>query len=89
MNYDQIVYEVLGSLQSVAYYSHRQSHMFSYPVGHYDDFALSVLSEMPIWRAVTTQPGALQTTDNILELPRVRVPGGATADTLAALLREN
>ncbi len=85
-DYDFIVYQTLGSIESIAYYSGRQPHMFSYPVGRYDERVLDILGQMPIWRAVTTQRGALHTTDNMLELPRIRVPGGAGAAALASIL---
>ena len=86
-SYDFIVYQTLGSLESIAYYTGRQPHMFSYPVGRYDDLVLDVLGQMSIWRAVTTQRGALHTTDNMLEVARIRVPGGASTAALASILR--
>lgn len=85
-DYDFLVYEMLGSIQSLQVYTGRQPHMFAYPVGHYDDMTLSVAGQLPIWRAVTTQPGALQTTDNRLEMPRVRIHGSTGVNGLASLL---
>jgi peptidoglycan/xylan/chitin deacetylase (PgdA/CDA1 family) len=86
VNYDVLVYEVLGSIESLAYYTGQPPRMFSYPVGRYAASTLQVMAEMPIWRAVTTQRGALHTTDNRLELARVRIPGGASGATLSAIL---
>ena len=71
--YDFLVYELLGSAESLEAYTGKVSHMFAYPVGHYDDAVLAVLNTLPVWRAVTTEPGVLQTTDNRLELPRQRI----------------
>src|SRR5262249_10800151 len=42
-DYDFIVYQVLGSLQSLAYYTAQDPHMFCYPVGRYDDNTLNVI----------------------------------------------
>lgn len=84
--YDFLVYELLGSLQSLASYTGYESHMFAYPVGRYDDMTLSVLEQMPIWRAVTTQPGLLHTTDNVLEVPRQRVSGNMSVAGLEYIL---
>ena len=85
-DYDFLVYELLGSLQSLSAHTPRPAHMFAYPVGHYDDMTLSVLSQLPVWRALTTQSGALHTTDNRLELPRVRINGDTGVGLLASLL---
>jgi peptidoglycan/xylan/chitin deacetylase (PgdA/CDA1 family) len=86
LTYDQVVYEVLGSIESLAYYTRQPPRMFSYPVGRYDALTLDVVTQLGVWRAVTTERGMLHTTDNRLLLSRLRVPGGADADMIAALL---
>jgi peptidoglycan/xylan/chitin deacetylase (PgdA/CDA1 family) len=86
-SYDFLIYEMLGSMESLAAYVGRQSHMFAYPVGHYDTMTLQVGEQLPIWRAVTTQSGALHTTDNRLELPRLRIHGNTTVSGLEAILQ--
>lgn len=88
-DYDFLVYELLGSLESLAAYTGQTSHILSYPVGHYDAMTLQVVGQLPIWRAVTTQRGALHTTDNRLEMPRIRVHGGTGPGGLASLLNAN
>lgn len=85
--YDFLVYEMLGSMESLNAYTGRTTHMFSYPVGRYDDATLSVASSLPIWRAVTTQNGYLMTTDNRLELPRLRIHNFTGVTGLLELLR--
>lgn len=72
-DYDFLVYEIAGSLQSVAAHTNAPTHMFAYPAGRYDDTTLRTIATMPIYRAVTTQYGSLHTTDNQFELPRIRV----------------
>ncbi len=84
--FDFLVYELLGSRESLQAYTGKASHLFSYPIGHYDDNVLSVIETMPIWRAVTTQPGILQTTDNRYELPRLRIHNMTGVTGLAQLL---
>ncbi len=88
-DYDFLVYEVLGSLESLQVYTGRPSRMFSYPVGSYDDNTLSTLATMPIWRAVTTQPGALHTSDNRLEMTRLRITHETGVNGLQQLLGWN
>jgi hypothetical protein len=60
--------------------------MFAYPAGRYDDFTLQILDTMPIQRAVTTQHGVTHTTDNGLELTRLRVNGDLGVSGLVYLL---
>lgn len=86
VTYEVLVYEALGSIESIAHYTGKMPNMFSYPVGRYDDFTLRVFSDMEIWRAVTTERGMLHTSDNQLEVARVRVPGGASAAILRSIL---
>lgn len=86
-DYDFLVYELLGSLQSLQAHTGIMPHMFAYPVGHYDDATLGVLAQLPVWRAVTTERGALHTTDNRLEVSRVRINGDTGVSGLASLLQ--
>jgi peptidoglycan/xylan/chitin deacetylase (PgdA/CDA1 family) len=85
-DYEFIVYQVLGSLESLTRYTERQPLMFCYPVGRYDDSTLNVLNTLPIWAAVTTQPGTLHTTDRVLEMPRVRISHDTSLESFAGLL---
>lgn len=85
--YDFLVYELLGSLESLRAHTQAPTRMFAYPVGRYDVATLNVMSQLPIWRAVTTERGALHTTDNYLEVPRVRINGDTGVGALAGLLQ--
>lgn len=86
-DYDFLIYELLGSLESLAAHTGRTTHMFSYPGGRYDEYTLQVIGQLPVWRAVTTQNGVVHTTDNRLELARVRVHGGTSVSGLASMLQ--
>jgi peptidoglycan/xylan/chitin deacetylase (PgdA/CDA1 family) len=83
---DFLVYEMLGSLESLTAHLGQPAHMFSYPAGQYDDLTLQIAREIGIQRAVTTQPGMFHTSDNWLELTRARVHGGTSAAGLEYLL---
>ena len=85
-SHDFLVYEMLGSRESLTAHTSQPAAMFSYPAGRYDALTLEVAQGLGIQRAVTTQPGLFHTTDNRLELPRVRVHGGTNAAGLAYLL---
>jgi peptidoglycan/xylan/chitin deacetylase (PgdA/CDA1 family) len=84
---DFLVYQMLGSIESLEHYTGRPSRMFSFPIGHYDGRTLEVADSLPIWRAVTTENGSLHTTTNRLLLPRVRISNGMGAAAIASLLR--
>lgn len=85
-DYDFLVYEMLGSIESLSAYTGRLPHMFAYPVGRYDALTLEVLKQMPVWRAVTTEAGVLHTTDNHLEVARLRIHGYTSVTGLEQLL---
>jgi peptidoglycan/xylan/chitin deacetylase (PgdA/CDA1 family) len=84
---DFLVYEVMGSFESMASHIGEAPRMFAYPGGDYDDTALEMLHSLAVWRAVTTKRGALHTTDNLLEVPRVRVSGDTGVTELAYILQ--
>lgn len=86
-DYDFLIYEILGSRESLEAHSGSAARMFSYPAGRYDDLTLQVADELDIWRAVTTQTGTLHTTDNRLEVPRLRVNPDTGVNGLLHLMR--
>ncbi|MGJ3237868.1 MAG: polysaccharide deacetylase family protein [Anaerolineae bacterium] len=83
---DYLVYQVLGSLESVTFHTERIARIFSYPIGHYDVNTLRFMASTPVERAVTTQPGIRQTTDNRYEVPRLRITDTTGIAGLAYLL---
>ena len=85
-DHDFLVYELLGSIESLVAHTGRTPRMFCYPGGRYDDVTLQLVNEMDVWRAVTTQPGMDHTTDNRLEMSRVRISGNTGAGGLPYLL---
>jgi peptidoglycan/xylan/chitin deacetylase (PgdA/CDA1 family) len=86
---DFLVYQIVGSIQSLEAHTSQPAHMFAYPSGHFDAATLAVLDSIPVWRAVTTEHGTLQTSDNWLEVPRLRVTGNMGVPGLAQLLNSN
>lgn len=88
-SHDFLVYEVVGSIESLKAHTGQPIHMFCYPSGRYDEATLELLQRLNVWRAVTTQPGAYHTTDNRLELPRLRISGNLNIMGLAHLLDNN
>lgn len=86
---DFLIYEILGSQESLKAHADVQAEMLAYPAGRYDNLALQITREIDFRLAVTTQPGMFHTTSDMLELPRVRVSGATSAAGLAYLLQGN
>ncbi|MDX2160188.1 MAG: polysaccharide deacetylase family protein [bacterium] len=85
--YDFLVYELLGSFESLNAYTGRQARMFAYPMGLYDEQVLAVLDTMEIARALTLQNGSTHTNDNRLLVSRRLVTSQTDVNALATLLQ--
>lgn len=85
-SFDFLVFEIAGSMESLAAHTGIEPSMFAYPVGRYDTDTLAVTASAGIQRAVTTQIGTWQNTTNRLEMPRMRVTNEVLADGMAYLL---
>lgn len=84
--HDFLVYQILGSVESLEHYTTQDIFGFSYPAGRYDDNVIDLLETTNIQLAVTTQYGAYHTSTDMLEAPRLRVTNNMNAAGLAALL---
>ena len=84
---DFLVFEIIGSQESLSVHTGQSIRMFAYPAGQYDDDTLRVLNSSNVLRAVTTQFGAFHTTDNAMEVPRLRISGNLSVAGLEQLLR--
>ncbi len=87
-DHDFLIYQMKGSIESLAAYTGRTPHMFDYPVGHYDAATLQVAKELGVWIGVSTANGDLQTTSARLHLPRLRISGNMSVGALASILRQ-
>lgn len=72
---DFLVYEILGSIESIRAHTESLSYMFAYPAGRFDEATLQVMHSMPVWRSVTTRHGAYHTTRDFHTVDRLRVSG--------------
>ncbi len=84
---EYLVYQILGSIESIEAHIGQRSHLFSYPAGRWDDTVLGLMDAFGVWAAVTTEGGAAHTTDSTRLLRRVRISGNTDLATFAALLR--
>ena len=81
-----LIYELLGSQESLVSHQGADVRMLAYPAGHYDDLTIQIADELGFWLAVTTRPGMWHSTDERLELARIRVSGDTGVAGLAHLL---
>ncbi len=87
-DYDCLVWQILGSVEAIEAQIGQRPRFFCYPGGQYNDAALTVLKQVGIVGAVTTQSGTLHTSDRPLELKRVRMRGTTTISDLAWMVRD-
>jgi peptidoglycan/xylan/chitin deacetylase (PgdA/CDA1 family) len=83
---DFLIYELLGSRESLHAHTGQEPRILSYPVGQFDEHTLQIATELDYWLAVTTEPGVDHVSTNRLELPRVRVSYDTGVSGLAYLL---
>jgi peptidoglycan/xylan/chitin deacetylase (PgdA/CDA1 family) len=83
---DFLVYEIVGSKEAIEQHIGEPVRFFCYPSGRYDDQVIKVLDSAYFWAAVTTEWGGEQSYAHRFEMPRVRVRGSDTANTLAEKL---
>ncbi len=80
------VYQMLGSIQTVAAHIGAHPRFFCYPSGKYDDLTLQLARELNLWGAVTVKYGRTHTLGDLYTLTRVRVDGqGTLAQFVAGL----
>lgn len=83
---DFLVWQALGSREMIESRLGFTPRSFGYPAGHYDQQAIDVIRSAGYWGSVTTQQGAIHTSDAPFELTRVRVRGSHQAPDLLRLL---
>jgi peptidoglycan/xylan/chitin deacetylase (PgdA/CDA1 family) len=85
-DWDFLVHQVMGSFESLQAHTGQTPSVFCYPAGRYDEVTLETLAQLPVSIAVTTQYGAYHTTNDRLEVPRLRMSSNTTAANLANML---
>ncbi len=70
---DFLIWQILGSQQTIAFHIGYTPRYFSYPAGWYDEDAISVLQDLDFWGAVTTSGGKWHGFDGRYAWNRLRV----------------
>ncbi len=82
----RLVWQVLGCREAIESELGQRPRFTAYPSGVFDDRVAQFFASDNYWGAVTTQQGALHSSDGLFRLKRLRVRGSTTVDRLAALL---
>ena len=83
---DFLIYQILGSMQTVQAHIGRQPRFFAYPSSEYDESVIQILKEIGFWGALTSEPGFLHRLEEAYTLRRVRVSGRESLAQFAARL---
>jgi len=68
-----VVYEILGSMETIAAHTGERPRFFCYPGGRYNETTLEVVEELDFWGAVTTASGKWHNYDKRYEWSRLRM----------------
>lgn len=83
---DYLIWQALGSMETIQFEIGTRPRFVSYPAGEYDDQTLTVFSEAGYWAGLTTAQGATHHADDLFRLQRVRIRNSTTVDELLRLL---
>ncbi len=83
---DYLVWQALGSKETIEANTGSHPHILAYPGGTYDKLTIDVFRSAHYWGAVTTQQGDLQRSDRLFELKRIRIRNTTDVPKLKALL---
>jgi peptidoglycan/xylan/chitin deacetylase (PgdA/CDA1 family) len=83
---DYLVWQALGSLETIEYELGVRPRFVSYPAGEYDELTKEIFQSAGYWAGLTTAQGATHSNEaDLFELKRVRVRGTTTPEELVRL----
>ena len=84
---DFLVWQALGSSETIEANLHKKPRVLAYPAGSYDQLVIDVFHSAGFWGAVTTTPpGVVQDNQHLFELKRLRITSDTGVAQLAAIL---
>lgn len=85
-NADYLVWQALGSLETIEYELGVRPRFVSYPAGEFDPLTIDIFKSAHYWAGATTVQGATHSSDDLFRLTRVRVRNTTTPEELVRLL---
>jgi peptidoglycan/xylan/chitin deacetylase (PgdA/CDA1 family) len=70
---DFVIWEVLGSAETISAHVGYRPRYFAYPGGRYDDDVKELVAELDFWGAVTTEDGLWHGFEDRFNWPRIRI----------------
>ncbi len=83
---DYIVYEILGSQETIAAHIGYSPRYFCYPGGRYNEEVKTIVEELGFWGALTTEDGKWHGFDNRFEWSRIRMRHTTTLPEFADMI---
>ena len=83
---DYLVWQALGSKETIEAQIGTHPHILAYPSGSYDQLVIDVFRSAHFWGAVTTRQGTLQDSDHLFKIKRLRISHDTGVAQLAALI---
>ncbi len=83
---DYLVWQALGSTETIEHELGVRPRFVSYPAGEYDDNTIDIFRSANYWAGLTTVQGATHSSEDLFRLTRVRVRGTTTPEELLRLL---
>lgn len=83
---DFIIWEVLGSAETLEAHTNHRPRFFAYPGGRYNDEVLNIVTELDFWGAVTTEGGLWHGYEDRFQWTRVRIHNTTAVAELADLM---
>ena len=83
---EALIWEILGSRDTIEAHSGYRPRYFCYPGGTYDEATIQMLRELDFWGAVTTENGSWHGFDDRYEWRRIRVRNSTNMDVFAELV---
>ena len=83
---DYLVWQALGSLETIEHELGVRPRFVSYPAGEFDQLTIDIFKSADYWAGATTVQGATHNGADPFRLPRVRVRNTTTPDDLSELL---
>lgn len=85
-DWDYLIWQALGSYESIEVEIGVRPHFVSYPAGEYDQTTIDVFRSANYWAGFTTQQGATHSSDDLFRMRRIRIRGTTSPEELLRLL---
>jgi peptidoglycan/xylan/chitin deacetylase (PgdA/CDA1 family) len=79
---DYLVWQALGSLETIQYELGVRPRFVSYPAGDYDQRTIEIFRSANYWAGLTTEQGTVQSSERPFEFERIRMRNTTTPDDM-------